>query len=214
MVALKRKHGAFADALVGAINAQAGCSRTLPSTGKRLRLPGFDASVSLQLMREAHRDLLSRRQVAARRRPLLARDAAADRIDLQSGLLRDFHRRTQRLAQERRHHHSAVHIQNHGALAAACSAGLAAAAEAAACAISVPGERWASHWRTRGWRSTGSGLRPTSSRRHLPADLSAALRCWWRPRRPSAAERPAGRTIHRSSPHPSPRPAGSAAAGS
>ena len=42
MVALKRKHGAFADAFIGAINAQAGCSRTLTFDRKALRLPGFE----------------------------------------------------------------------------------------------------------------------------------------------------------------------------
>jgi predicted nucleic-acid-binding protein len=42
MVALKRKHGAFADALIGGINAQAGCSRTVTFNRKALRLPGFD----------------------------------------------------------------------------------------------------------------------------------------------------------------------------
>lgn len=42
MVALKRKYGAFADALIGAINAQAGCSRTFTFDRKALRLPGFE----------------------------------------------------------------------------------------------------------------------------------------------------------------------------
>jgi|ERR1017187_1299079 predicted nucleic-acid-binding protein len=42
MVALKRKHGDFADALIGAINAQAGCSRTVTFDRKALRLPGFE----------------------------------------------------------------------------------------------------------------------------------------------------------------------------
>lgn len=41
MVALERKHGAFADALIGGIHAQAGCSRTLTFDRKALRLPGF-----------------------------------------------------------------------------------------------------------------------------------------------------------------------------
>ncbi len=41
MVALKRKHGAFADALIGRIHAQAGCSRTLTFDRKALRLPRF-----------------------------------------------------------------------------------------------------------------------------------------------------------------------------
>ena len=42
MVALKQKHGAFADALIGAINTQVGCSRTVTFDRKALRLPGFE----------------------------------------------------------------------------------------------------------------------------------------------------------------------------
>ncbi len=42
MTALKEGHGSFADALIGAINAQAGCSRTLTFDRKALRLPGFE----------------------------------------------------------------------------------------------------------------------------------------------------------------------------
>ena len=39
MIALKEGHGSFADALIGAINAQAGCSRTFTFDRKALRLP-------------------------------------------------------------------------------------------------------------------------------------------------------------------------------
>src|ERR1039457_2533430 len=74
------------------------------------------ASVKPPLMREPHGDLLSRRQTAAWRGPLLARDPAPDRVNLQSGLLGAFHCQPQRLAQERRHDHSAVHVENHGPL--------------------------------------------------------------------------------------------------
>ena len=42
LTALWEGRGSFADALVGAINAQAGCSRTLTFDRKALRLPGFD----------------------------------------------------------------------------------------------------------------------------------------------------------------------------
>ena len=42
MVALKRKHGAFADALIGGISAKAGCSHTVTFDRKALRLPGFE----------------------------------------------------------------------------------------------------------------------------------------------------------------------------
>jgi len=66
-------------------------------------------------MSEPHRDVLPRRQVAARCRPLLARDTAAHRIDLQPRLLRDLHRRPQRLAQERWHNNAAIHVENHRA---------------------------------------------------------------------------------------------------
>jgi predicted nucleic-acid-binding protein len=42
MLALKEGRGSFADALVGALNATAGCSRTLTFDLKALRLPGFE----------------------------------------------------------------------------------------------------------------------------------------------------------------------------
>ena len=42
MRALKEGRGSFADALIGAINAQAGCSRTLIFDRKALRLPAFE----------------------------------------------------------------------------------------------------------------------------------------------------------------------------
>ena len=42
LTALWEGRGSFADALVGAINAQAGCSRTLTFDRKALRLPGFE----------------------------------------------------------------------------------------------------------------------------------------------------------------------------
>lgn len=42
LTALWEGHGSFADALIGAINAQAGCSRTLTFDRKALRLPGFE----------------------------------------------------------------------------------------------------------------------------------------------------------------------------
>ena len=41
MIALKQGHGSFADALIGALGAKAGCSRTLTFDQKALRLPGF-----------------------------------------------------------------------------------------------------------------------------------------------------------------------------
>jgi predicted nucleic-acid-binding protein len=41
MIALKRGHGSFADALIGALGAKAGCSNTLSFDQKALRLPGF-----------------------------------------------------------------------------------------------------------------------------------------------------------------------------
>jgi predicted nucleic-acid-binding protein len=40
--ALKEGRGPFLDALVGALNANAGCSRTLTFDRKALRLPGFE----------------------------------------------------------------------------------------------------------------------------------------------------------------------------
>ena len=42
MVALKRGEGSFADALIGALCARAGCARTLTFDHKALRLPGFE----------------------------------------------------------------------------------------------------------------------------------------------------------------------------
>jgi predicted nucleic-acid-binding protein len=42
MIALKEGRGAFADALIGALGARAGCSRTLTFDQKALRLPGFE----------------------------------------------------------------------------------------------------------------------------------------------------------------------------
>lgn len=42
MIALKEGHGSFADALIGALGARAGCSRTLTFDQKALRLPGFE----------------------------------------------------------------------------------------------------------------------------------------------------------------------------
>lgn len=42
MIALKEGQGSFADALVGALGARAGCSRTLTFDRKALRLPGFE----------------------------------------------------------------------------------------------------------------------------------------------------------------------------
>jgi predicted nucleic-acid-binding protein len=41
MMALKEGHGSFADALINALGAQAGCSHTLTFDQKALRLPGF-----------------------------------------------------------------------------------------------------------------------------------------------------------------------------
>jgi predicted nucleic-acid-binding protein len=41
MVALQRGRGSFADALIGALASQAGCSTTLTFDRKALRLPGF-----------------------------------------------------------------------------------------------------------------------------------------------------------------------------
>ena len=42
MTALKEGRGSFADALIGAINNQAGCSQTFTFDRKALRLPGFE----------------------------------------------------------------------------------------------------------------------------------------------------------------------------
>ena len=41
MVALRDGNGSFADALIGALGARAGCARTLTFDLKALRLPGF-----------------------------------------------------------------------------------------------------------------------------------------------------------------------------
>jgi predicted nucleic-acid-binding protein len=42
MVALREGSGSFADALIAALGARAGCSRTLTFDRKALRLPGFE----------------------------------------------------------------------------------------------------------------------------------------------------------------------------
>ena len=42
MIALKEGRGSFADALIGALGASAGCIRTLTFDWKALRLPGFE----------------------------------------------------------------------------------------------------------------------------------------------------------------------------
>jgi predicted nucleic-acid-binding protein len=42
MTALKEGQGTFADALIGALGASAGCSRTLTFDRKARRLPGFE----------------------------------------------------------------------------------------------------------------------------------------------------------------------------
>jgi predicted nucleic-acid-binding protein len=42
MIALKEGHGSFADALIVALGARVGCSRTLTFDQKALRLPGFE----------------------------------------------------------------------------------------------------------------------------------------------------------------------------
>ena len=41
MVALRDGNGSFADALIGALGARAGCARTLTFDRRALRLPGF-----------------------------------------------------------------------------------------------------------------------------------------------------------------------------
>jgi len=41
-IALKEGHGAFADALIGALGAKAGCSATLTFDRRALRLPDFE----------------------------------------------------------------------------------------------------------------------------------------------------------------------------
>jgi predicted nucleic-acid-binding protein len=42
MIALKEGHGSFTDALIGALDAKAGCSATVTFDQKALRLPGFE----------------------------------------------------------------------------------------------------------------------------------------------------------------------------
>lgn len=42
MIALKEERGSFADALIAALGARAGCSRTLTFDQQALRLPGFE----------------------------------------------------------------------------------------------------------------------------------------------------------------------------
>ncbi|MBI1868517.1 MAG: type II toxin-antitoxin system VapC family toxin [Methylocystis sp.] len=42
MIALKEGNGSFADALIGALGARAGCSRTLTFDRRASRLPGFE----------------------------------------------------------------------------------------------------------------------------------------------------------------------------
>jgi len=42
MAASREGHGRFADALIGALNTRAGCSRTLSFDRRALRLPGFE----------------------------------------------------------------------------------------------------------------------------------------------------------------------------
>jgi predicted nucleic-acid-binding protein len=42
MVALKRRRGSFADALIAELGARAGCRRTLTFDQKAARLPGFE----------------------------------------------------------------------------------------------------------------------------------------------------------------------------
>jgi predicted nucleic-acid-binding protein len=46
MLALKRSHGEFEDALSGALNAQAGCAHTLTFDKRALRMPYFRLLVS------------------------------------------------------------------------------------------------------------------------------------------------------------------------
>jgi predicted nucleic-acid-binding protein len=42
VIMLKEGRGSFADALIGALGAKAGCSKTLTFDRKALRLPGFE----------------------------------------------------------------------------------------------------------------------------------------------------------------------------
>jgi predicted nucleic-acid-binding protein len=44
MIALKERRGTFADALIAALGAKAGCQHTLTFDQKALRLPGFQAA--------------------------------------------------------------------------------------------------------------------------------------------------------------------------
>jgi len=45
-MALKEKRGSFADALIGALDAKAGCTRTLTFDKSALGLPGFELAAS------------------------------------------------------------------------------------------------------------------------------------------------------------------------
>jgi predicted nucleic-acid-binding protein len=49
MIALKEGRGSFADALIGALCAKAGCPRTLTFDRKALRLSGFDLAWTCRL---------------------------------------------------------------------------------------------------------------------------------------------------------------------
>jgi predicted nucleic-acid-binding protein len=42
MIALKNELGSFADAVIAAVGAKRGCSKTLTFDRKALRLPGFE----------------------------------------------------------------------------------------------------------------------------------------------------------------------------
>jgi predicted nucleic-acid-binding protein len=42
MLALKQRHGTFADALIAELGTRAGCTRTLTFEQKAVRLPGFE----------------------------------------------------------------------------------------------------------------------------------------------------------------------------
>ncbi len=42
MIVFKERQGSFADALIGALGARAGCSQTLTFDQRALRLPGFE----------------------------------------------------------------------------------------------------------------------------------------------------------------------------
>jgi predicted nucleic-acid-binding protein len=44
MIALKQERGSFADALIAALGAKAGCKHTLTFDQKALRLPGFESA--------------------------------------------------------------------------------------------------------------------------------------------------------------------------